>query len=53
VIIDELLHKRRYFKGFGDILSHKDNYSIADDRFKDIGVLVEMIKKNHKQRISL
>lgn len=53
LIIDELLHGRRYFKAFTDILSHKDNYSISDEKYRKLTVLTEMLKKNHKVRIGL
>lgn len=39
IIIDELLHGKRFFKAFTDILSHKDNYAISDEKYKDLTVL--------------
>lgn len=48
-----MLHGRKFFKSFGDILSHNDNYLVEDDKFKSIEVLTEMVRKNHKQRKSL
>jgi hypothetical protein len=53
LIIDEMLHGKRFFKAFNDILSHRDNYSITDPKFKQMTFLVEMARKNQKSRICL
>lgn len=48
-----MLHGRKFFKTFNEILSHKDSYSIGDEKYRGLSVLYEMIKKNHKQRVGL